>query len=112
MASIRIFTPQELHEREQKPKGRSGRVRSEARSRTIEVYKAALQNVQPGFGGDVVLEGEQKRIVRQDLQEAAKELNLALVFRPIRDPRRMEFRVITREEAAQRPRRGGRPRMQ
>jgi hypothetical protein len=112
MAAIHILTPQDLQAREQKPKGRSGRARSEARTRTIEAYKAALQNVQPGFGGDVVLEGEQKRIVRQDLQEAAKELNLALSFRPIRDPRRLHFRVITREEAAKRPRSGGRPRRQ
>jgi hypothetical protein len=111
MADIRIVTPQELQEREQKPTGRRGRARSEERSRFIEAYKAALQDAQPGYGGDVLLqEGEQKRTVRNNLQEAAKELNLALTFRPIKDPMRMHFRVITPEEAAQKPQRGGRPR--
>jgi hypothetical protein len=111
MADIHILTPEALQEREQKPAGRAGRRRSEERTRFIEAYKAALQNAQPGFGGDVVLqEGERKRIVRNNLKEAAKELNLALTFRPIRDPMRMHFRVITPEEAAQQPQRGGRPR--
>jgi hypothetical protein len=111
MADIRIVTPQELQAREQKPPGRAGRQRSPERTRIIEEYKATLQDVQPGFGGDVMLEeGEQKRIIRQNLQEAAKELNLALDFRPIKNPMRMQFRVITPEEAAQKPRRGGRPR--
>jgi hypothetical protein len=108
MADIHILTPEELQQREQKPAGRTGRRRSEERTRFIEAYKAALQNVQSGFGGDVVLaEGEQKRVVRNNLKEAAKELNLALSFRPIRDPMRMHFRVITPEEAAQRPQQGG-----
>jgi hypothetical protein len=112
MADIRIFTPQELQEREQQPKGRSGRQRSEERTRSIDAYKAALQEVQPGYGGDVVLaEGEQKRNVRTNLQDAAKELNLALTFRPIKDKARMHFRVITPAEAAQKPKGGrGRPR--
>ncbi len=111
MADIHIVTPEELHEREHQPTGRSGRRRSEERTRIIEAYKATLQDVQPGYGGDVVLEeGEEKRSVRQNLHEAAQELNLALDFRPIRDPMRMHFRVITPEEAAQRPQRGGRPR--
>jgi hypothetical protein len=111
MADIHILTPEQLQEREQKPTGRAGRRRSEERTNIIEAYKAALQNAQPGFGGDVDLaEGEQKRVVRNNLKEAAQELNLALDFRPIKNPMRMEFRVITPEEAAQKPRRGGRPR--
>ncbi len=111
MADIRIFTPQELQEQEQKSTGRPGRQRSPERTRIIEEYKAALQDVQPGYGGDVVLaEGEEKRTVRLNLKEAAQELNLALDFRPIKNPMRMHFRGITPEEAAQQPRRGGRPR--
>jgi hypothetical protein len=111
MAEIQILSPEALHEREHKPKGRSGRQRSEARTHIIEEYKAILQTAPPGYGGDVTLaEGEEKRRVRQNLQEAAKELNRALDFRPIRDPARLAFRVITPEEAAQKPRRGGRPR--
>ena len=74
-------------------------------------YKAALQPAQPGYGGDVLLpEAEDKRAVRQNLQAAAEELNLALDFRPIRDKSRIHFRVITPEERAARPKRSGRPR--
>jgi hypothetical protein len=91
--------------------GRSGRQRSEARTRIIEEYQAILQAAPPGYGGDVLLtEGEEKRRVRQNLQEAAKELNRVLDFRLIRDPARLAFQVITPEEAAQKPWRGGRSR--
>ncbi len=112
MADIRIVTPQELHEREHKPKGRAGRQRSPERTRVIEAYKAVLQDVQPGYGADVILEeGEDKRKVRQDLKAAADELNLIFEFRPIyKDTARMHFRVITPEEKAAKPKRGGRPR--
>jgi|GEM_PF-1340153 len=111
MAEIRILTPEQLQEREQKPKGRSGRRRSEERTRIIEQYKEQLSDVQPGFGGDVHLEeSEDKRTVRQNLKTAAQELNLSLEFRPIKDKTRIHFRVITPEQAAGKPRRGGRPR--
>ncbi len=113
MAEIRILTPQQLEEREQKPKGRSGRRRSEERTRIIEEYKATLQNVEPGYGGDVNLaEDEDKRTVRQNLKTAAQELKLALEFRPIKDKSRIHFRVITTEAAKSKPKRGGRPRKQ
>jgi len=111
MAEIHILSPEELKEGDQKPKGRSGRRRSEERTRIIEQYKAQLQDVQPGYGADVTLaEGEDKRTVRQNLKAAAQELNLAFEFRPIKDRSRIHFRVITPEEAARRPKRGGRPR--
>ena len=113
MAELHILTPEQVAEREHpKASGGRGRRRSEARARIIEDYKAALQEAQPGYGADVRLaEGEEKRVVRQNLKVAADELQLALDFRPIRDPRRMHFRVITPEERAVRPkRRGGRPR--
>ncbi len=113
MADIRILTPAELAEREQKPKGRnrSGRRRSEERTRIIEEYKQAMQDAEPGFGGDVTLSGgEDKRMVRQNLKAAAEELGKALEFRPIKDKTRIHFRVITVEEKAARPKRGGRPR--
>ena len=59
MADIRIVTPEELQERENKPKGRAGRQRSPERTRAIEAYKQALQDAQPGYGADVILqEGE------------------------------------------------------
>ncbi len=113
MADIRILTPAELAEREQKPKGRnrSGRRRSEERTRIIEEYKQAMRDAEPGFGGDVTLSGgEDKRMVRQNLKAAAEELGKALEFRPIKDKTRIHFRVITVEEKAARPKRGGRPR--
>ncbi len=104
MAEIRVLSPQELQEREQKPKGRSGRRRSEARTRIIEEYKATLQHLQPGYGADVVLEeGEEKRVVRHNLKAAAEELNLTFKFRPVKDPARLHFRVITPEAAAHKP---------
>ena len=112
MADITLLTPAELAEREQKPqgRGRSGRRRSEERTRIIEEYKAAMRDAEPGYGADVVLsEGEDKRIVRQNLKAAAEELTMALEFRPIKDKSRIHFRVITQEEKAKKPRRGGRP---
>ena len=111
MADIHILTPQELQEREHKTKNRVGRQRSPERTRIIKEYKAALRDVQPGYGADVRLaEGEQKRDVRNNLKAAAQELNLIFDFRPIKDTSRLHFRVITPEEAAARPKRGGRPR--
>jgi hypothetical protein len=113
MAEIHILSPEELQEREQKPKGRSGRRRSEERTRIIEDYKTQLHGIEPGYGADVALdEGEDKRTVRQNLKAAAQELNLAFEFRPIKDRSKIHFRVITPEEAAQKPKRGGRPRKQ
>ena len=111
MADIRIVTPAELQERENKPKGRAGRQRSPERTRAIEGYKAVLQDVQPGYGADVILEeGEDKRQVRQNLKAAAQDLNLAFDFRPIKDRSRIHFRVITPEEKAAKSKRAGRPR--
>jgi hypothetical protein len=111
MAKIEILTPQQLEEREQKPKGRSGRRRSEERTRIIEEYKSTLRDVSPGFGGDVNLDGEEdKRTVRQNLKTAAQELNIALEFRPIKDKSKIHFRVITHEAQQAKPKRGGRPR--
>ena len=113
MAEIRILSAEELAAREQKPKGRSrsGRRRSEERTRIIEEYKPAMRDAEPGSGGDVlVAPGDEKRIVRQNLKAAADELNKALEFRPIKDKSRIHFRVITAEEKAARPKRGGRPR--
>ena len=113
MAEIRILSPEELAEREHKPKGRSrsGRRRSEERTRIIEEYKAVLRNAEPGYGGDVFLgPDEDKRMVRHNLKAAAEELHQALEFRPIKDKTRIHFRVITPEEKAAKPKRGGRPR--
>ena len=112
MAKLNIVTPEELVAREQKPpRGRTGRRRSPQRTRMIEGFKAELANATPGYGGDVLLgEDEDKRLVRQNLKAAADELGIALAFRPIRDKHRIHFRVITQEEKAARPPRGGRPR--
>ncbi len=113
MAEIIILTPEQLAERAQKPRGqgRVGRRRSPERTRIIEEYKAVLQQAQPGYGGDVLLAaGDDKRLVRQNLKAAAEELNQVLDFRPIRDPMRIHFRVITPEERAAHPKPGGRPR--
>ena len=81
MAEITLLTPEQIVEREQKPKsqGRSGRRRSPARTRIIEEYKAVMQDVAPGYGADVLLaEDEDKRFVRQNLKAAADELNVGL----------------------------------
>ena len=112
MAKLNIVTPEELVAREQKPpRGRTGRRRSPQRTRMIEGFKAELANATPGYGGDVLLgEDEDKRLVRQNLKAAADELGIALAFRPIRVKHRIHFRVITQEEKAARPPRGGRPR--
>ena len=77
----------------------------------IEEFKSVLQQAQPGYGGDVLLnEGEEKRVVRQNLKAAADELQKALDFRPIKEKSRIHFRMITLEEKAAKPPRGGRPR--
>jgi len=113
MAHINLLTPEQIAEREQKPKtkNRSGRRRSEDRTRIIEEYKTILRDAEPGYGGDVILsDGDVKRLVRQNLKAAADELQQALEFRPIKDKTRIHFRVITLEEKAAKPRRGGRPR--
>jgi hypothetical protein len=112
MAAITILTPEQLAERRQKPKGRTGRKRSEERTHIIERYKAMMQGAQPGYGADVFLtEGEEKRFVRQNLKAAAAEQNLAVEFRPVKDPARLHMRFISLEEQAAKPKRGGgRPR--
>ena len=113
MAEITLLTPEQIADREQQPTGhgRSGRRRSPARTRIIEAYKAVMAEGQPGYGADVHLAAdEDKRVVRQNLKAAAQELNVALDFRPIKDPRRIHVRFITPEEKAARPKRGGRPR--
>ena len=85
MAEIVILSPEQVAEREQpKGRGRRGRQRSPERTRIIEAYKAALQQAHPGYGADVLLaEGDDKRVVRQNLKAAAEELHLALDFRPL-----------------------------
>src|ERR671917_2856089 len=107
MAEITLLTPEQVAEREQKPKGqgRSGRRRSPARTRIIEEYKVVMAEGQPGYGADVILaDDEDKRVVRQNLKAAAHELNVALDFRPIKDRSRIHFRFITPEEKAAPPR--------
>ena len=112
VAHITMLTPAQVAEREQrKGPGRMGRRRSPERTRIIEEYKVALQEAHPGYGADVFLvEGEDKGTVRHNLQAAGEELGHVLDFRPIRDPSRLHFRVITPEERAAKPKRGGRPR--
>jgi len=114
MAKLTLLTPEEVTAREEKPKKpRIGRQRSPERLRMLEEYRLALQGAQPGYSGDVVLaEGENKRVVRLLINEAAESLGLALSYRPRRDANLMRFDVITHEEKAARPKRGGRPRKQ
>jgi hypothetical protein len=113
MATITVFTCEQIAERETKPAGgvRPGRRRSPERTQIIEAFKGVLEQAEPGYGADVTLsEGEDKRIVRQNLKAAAEELGQVLDFRPIKDKSRIHFRVITPEEKAAKPRRSGRPR--
>lgn len=113
MAAITLLTPAQIAERQQKPTGRSGRRRSEERTRIIEEYKAIIRDAQPGAGADVVLDaGEDKKVVRQNLKAAADDLAKVIEFRPIKDPSRLHLRFITAEEKALKPRRTGRPRKQ
>ena len=114
MAKVTLLTPEDIKAREEKPKkARMGRQRSPERVRMLEQYRQVLQSAAPGYGGDVVLaEGEQKRVVRLLINEAAESLGLALSYRPRRDPNLMYFDVISPEEKAARPKRGGRPRKQ
>ena len=111
MARLNLLTPEELESREQKPpRGRTGRKRGAERTRIIEEFKAELQDAIPGYGVDVTLEeGEDKRLVRNNLKAAADELGIALDFRPIKGKNRMHVRLITPEEKAAMPVRGGRP---
>src|SRR5687768_6556836 len=107
MADITILTPEELTARDSKPTGkRAGRRRSDERTMIIDSYKQALQGAGPGFGGEVSLdEGEEKRIVRQNLKAAAEELDLILSFRPIKQVNQIKFLVITPAEKAAQPKR-------
>ena len=112
MPAFTIVSPEELAERQQKPSsggGRPGRRRSDERTRIIEEYKVMLRDVHLGFGVDVVLTPEEaKPIVRENLKAAAAELDRALAFRRIKNPSRLQFRIITPEEYAAMPKRGGR----
>ena len=114
MATLNILTPEELASREQKSRSKGvgrGRRRSAERTRIIEGFKEVLQQAEPGYGADVLLEeDEHKRTVRTNLKDAAGELGLALEFHPFKDKSRMHFRVITLEEKAARPTRSGRAR--
>ena len=114
MATLNILTPEELAHRDQKSRSKGvgrGRRRSLKRSRIIEGFKEVLQQAEPGYGADVLLEeDEHKRTVRQNLKAAADELGMALEFRPIKVKNRIHFRVITLEEKAALPKRPGRPR--
>ncbi len=112
VAAITLLTPDQLAERSKpKGKGRTGRHRSPERTQVIEAYKAMMQEAQPGFGADVVLTADEtKRLVRQNLKAAAAELNLALDFRPMKNPTRLHFRFITPEDYAAKPKQCGRPR--
>lgn len=103
MAELKLYTPDELAERK-KPKRQQKR---EAKERIIETYRAQLTEAQPGYGGEILLEeGEEKRKIRGILKEAAARNGLQLRFRPIKDPKRIEFSVIQKEEQTS-ARRGG-----
>src|SRR4051794_31508145 len=101
MAEITLLTPEQLSEREpKKGQGKGGRRRSPERTRIIEGYKAALQDAQPGYAADIMIEsGEDKRVVRQDIKVAADELGKPFEFRPRKD-RSLHIRFITAEEKA------------
>ena len=111
MARLNILTPEELANREQKPRQRGGRKRSPERTRMIEDFKGVLVQAEPGYGADVLLsEDEDKRTVRQNLKAAADGLGMALEFRPIKTRNRIHLRVISLEQKAAMPKRPGRPR--
>ena len=96
MPELTIWTPEEMADRA-KPK----RVRQrENRERMLAEYGAQFANVSPGFGGQVTLgDEEDKRKVRNIIREAAKNQNITLRFRPIKDKQRIEFWVIDPKDA-------------
>ena len=105
------MTPAELAAQEQAQRPGWSERSSPERTRLLEAFKAGLQQVEPGYGGEVVLAaGENKRLVRQLLKVATAAVGYALDFRPTKDPTRIYFRVITQEERAAHPKPGGRPR--
>ena len=113
MASITLLSRDDLDARDNKPKGRSGRKRSPERTAAIDAFKAILREAEVGGAGEVSLEdGEDKRLVRQNLKIAGDELGLHLDVRPIKDPTRIRFLIITEEQQAAKPKRPGRPKKQ
>ena len=109
MATIQTFSAKAFAERNKKPARGTGR-RSEERQRVVEEYKQALQNLEPGAGGEVSLdEGEVKRTVRLIIKDAADDLGKSLKFFPVRNSQLIKFQVITPEEKAAQPERRGRP---
>ena len=99
MPTLVLLSPEQLAERLQKPDGRKGRGRSPERARAIEQFKRQLSAAKPGYGADVLLdENEDKQKVRQNIKAAADELTIVVEFTPLRDDRRIHFRVIRPED--------------
>ena len=87
------------------------RFASSAHKRSLGTGDRGLATAPTSDSADVTFEpGEDKRVVWQDLKVAAAEIGRALEFRRIKDPSRLHFQIVTPEEYAAKPRRGGRPR--
>jgi len=69
-------------------------LRARERKRIRAEYKAYLSSLLPGEGGELTpVEGETKEKVRYQLEQAAKELGLKLVFKRRKD-NKVIFRVV------------------
>ena len=103
MAELTIWSPEEVEKRSMSKRA----LQREERERLVEEYSKQFENVEPGFGGQVMLEeDDDKRKIRQIVRDAAAQHNLTLRFRPIKDKQRIEFNVI--DPSTIPPRRGGR----
>jgi hypothetical protein len=67
---------------------------AKARERVRVEYRAYLADIKPGEGGELVpAEGETKDKIRYNLEAAAKELRVKLVFKRRKD-NKVIFRVV------------------
>ncbi len=74
--------------------------RTIARRKAIEEFKAFLQDLAPGEGGEILLEPDENRLtVKNRLKKAAKELGIEIEF--IRKRGRIVFRVVKKNEPTQ-----------
>ncbi len=93
MAQMKKLSAEELEAMKMR---RQPSPRTLARRKAIEEFKAFLQNLAPGEGGEIVLDPEENRLtVKNRLKKAAEELGLELEF--IRKRGRIVFRVVEKK---------------
>ncbi len=95
MAKFKKLSTQELEEMmtpQPKPSPRSLE-----RQRALQEMKEFLSQIQPGEGGEIVLEeGDNRLTIKNRLKKAAEELGVELKF--IRKRKRIVFQVLEKQE--------------